>query len=53
MPIIALFEIEAMNFVTNLAYMGRGMLGIFIAMLIIMGLTYLLNSIFKNRNNKQ
>ncbi len=53
MPFVALFEMNAMNFVTNLSYMAKGMLGIFIAMILVMALTYLINFLFKNRNNKQ
>ena len=34
---------EPMNFIRNLPYMGRGLLGIFVVIGIIMGLTVLLN----------
>ncbi len=42
----------AMNFVTNLKYMGIGMLGIFIVMGVIIGSVYLLNKAFKPRKGK-
>lgn len=35
-----------MGFITNLSYMGLGMLAIFIVIAIIIGITYLLNFIF-------
>lgn len=37
---------EPMNFVTNLSYLAKGMIGIMIVMGVIIGVTVLLNSIF-------
>ena len=37
---------KPMNFVENLEYMGIGMLGIFIVIDVIMGVTVILNKIF-------
>ncbi|MBQ8207502.1 MAG: hypothetical protein IJZ89_02070 [Clostridia bacterium] len=37
---------KPMNFVENLEYMGIGMLGIFIVIGVIMGVTVILNKIF-------
>lgn len=37
---------KPMNFVANLEYMGIGMLGIFIVIGVIMGVTVILNKIF-------
>lgn len=39
-----------MAFVDNLKYMGLGMLGVFAAIGIIVGLTYLLNKVFKDKD---
>ena len=36
-----MFTFEPMNFVTNLKWMGIGMLGVFVIVGIIMGATYL------------
>ena len=44
------FNFEPFNFVDNLKYMGLGMLAIFIVIGVIVGITYLLNSIFKEKN---
>ena len=41
------FKFEPQNFVDNLSYMGLGMLGIFIVIGVIMGVTVVLNKIFK------
>ncbi len=43
-----MFDIEfnPMSFVDNLQYMGIGMLGIFIVIGVIMGVTVILNKIF-------
>ena len=38
------------NFITNLPYMGKGMLGILIVMGVIILLTILLNKVFKSEN---
>ena len=43
-------EVELMNFVDNLYYMGVGMLGIFAVIGIIIGITMLLNRFTKNKN---
>ena len=37
----------AQNFVSNLPYMGKGMLAIFVVIAVIMGVTALLNKVFK------
>lgn len=41
------------NFVTNLGYMGSGMLGIFVVIALIMGVTTLLNKIFSGKKNAE
>ncbi len=41
---------EPLNFVTNLQYMGLGMLGILVVMLVIIGATALLNKVFKPKD---
>ena len=41
---------EPNNFVENLSYMGKGMLGIFIAVVIIIVVTYIINRIDKNKH---
>ena len=38
---------NAQNFVANLPYMGKGMLAIFVVIAVIMGVTALLNKVFK------
>jgi hypothetical protein len=43
---------EAMNFIKNLVYMGKGMLAIFIVMGIFIIITYIFNAIFKEKVNK-
>ena len=44
---------DAMNFIRNLSYMGKGMLGIFVVIGIIIGVTVLLNRFTaKKQNNK-
>jgi len=43
------FNFEPFNFVDNLKYMGLGMLAIFIVIGVIVGITYLLNRIFKEK----
>ena len=45
-------DINAMNFITNLKYMGAGMLGIFIVMGIIIGSVYLLGRMFNRAPKK-
>ncbi len=42
------FFFEPQNFVENLKYMGIGMLGIFVVIGIIMGVTAVLNKVFKD-----
>ena len=37
------FFFQPMHFIENLAYLAKGMLGIFVTILIIVGLTVLLN----------
>ncbi len=41
---------EPMNFITNLTYMGKGMLGIFVVIGAIVLLTMLLNKISSKKN---
>ncbi|MBO5790190.1 MAG: oxaloacetate decarboxylase [Clostridia bacterium] len=41
---------KPIEFVNNLKYMGLGMLGIFIVMGAIIGVTYLLNKAFASKN---
>ena len=41
------FTPGAGNFVANLPYMGKGMLAIFVVIAVIMGVTALLNKVFK------
>lgn len=43
-------EFNAMNFVTNLSYMGTGMLGIFVVMGVIIGAIYGLGKIFNKKS---
>ena len=43
---------EPMNFVENLSYMGKGMLGILIVMGAIILVTVVLNKIFSNKKKK-
>lgn len=43
------FFFQPMEFIKNLKYMGLGMLAIFIVIGIIVGITYLLNFISKNK----
>ena len=40
---------KAENFVKNLEYMGSGMLGIFVVIGIIVGITYVLNAITRKK----
>ena len=40
---------KAENFVKNLGYMGSGMLGIFVVIGIIVGITYILNAITRKK----
>ena len=42
-------EFNPMAFVANLKYMGLGMLGILIVMLVLVGITVLLNYLTRNR----
>ena len=45
------FVFEPINFVTNLKWMGIGMLGVFMIVGIIMAATYIIGAV-SNRNNK-
>ena len=47
--VAANLEFNPMAFVENLKYMGIGMLAIFIVIGVIVGITYLLNRIFKEK----
>lgn len=47
------FVFEPTNFITNLSYMGLGMLGIFIVIGLIMVVTFVLNKIFSKKNDDQ
>jgi hypothetical protein len=49
----AMLAVEPMNFVYNLRYMGLGMLGIFIVMGVIIGVTLLTNTIFSGREKEE
>ena len=42
-------DISPLNFVSNLGYMGTGMLGIFIVIALIMGVTTALNKLFSGK----
>ena len=42
------FNFEPMNFVNNLGYMGKGMIGIFVVIGVIVILTVLLNKVANN-----
>ncbi len=44
---------EPMNFVTSLAWMGKGMLGIFVVIGIIIGVTTLLNKFASGKKKDQ
>lgn len=44
------FMFEPMNFIKNLSYMGKGMLGIMIVMGAIILTTVVLNKIFSDKN---
>ncbi|MBR3269406.1 MAG: hypothetical protein IKI58_11885 [Oscillospiraceae bacterium] len=46
-------EVQPMNFVKNLKYMGLGMLGIFIVIGVIMLLTIILNAVTKERKKPE
>lgn len=45
-------DFNAMNFITNLKYMGIGMLGIFIVMGVIIASVYGLNKLFGGKKKK-
>ena len=53
------FVWEPINFITNLKWMGIGMLGVFMIVGIILGATYLINNVFnklaerKNSSDEQ
>ncbi|HOQ13967.1 MAG TPA: hypothetical protein PKZ58_02680 [Bacillota bacterium] len=49
----AMLAVEPMNFVANLKYMGLGMLGIFIVMGVIIGVTLLTNTIFSRGDEEE
>mgnify|MGYP003306310964 FL=1 len=42
------FNFEPMNFVNNLGYMGKGMIGIFVVIGVIVILTVVLNKVANN-----
>ena len=42
------FNFEPMNFISNLGYMGKGMLGIFVVIGAIVVLTVILNKVANN-----
>jgi hypothetical protein len=44
------FTFNPQNFVENMKYMGLGMLAIFIVIGVIVGITYLLNALFQDKN---
>ncbi len=44
------FMFEPMNFIKNLTYMGKGMLGILIVMGAIILVTAILNKVFANKD---
>jgi hypothetical protein len=44
-----MFEFNPMNFVTNLKYMGIGMLGVFIIIGVIMAATYAIGKFTANK----
>ena len=46
-------DFQPIHFVENLRYMGIGMLGVFIVIGVIAGLTILLNSITKDKNDDE
>ena len=47
------FVFQPINFVTNLKWMGIGMLGVFLIVGIIMGATYLINNVFNKLAEKK
>lgn len=47
-----MFMFEPMNFVKNLSYMGRGMLGILIVMAIVILMVTVLNKVFSSKKEK-
>ncbi|MBQ8415670.1 MAG: oxaloacetate decarboxylase [Clostridia bacterium] len=44
---------EPMNFITNLPYLAKGMIGIMIVMGVIIGVTVLLNSISSRKKSDE
>ena len=46
-------KFEPMEFVNSLGYMGKGMLGIFIVIGVIIGITMILNKVTQPKNNNQ
>ena len=46
-------DISPVNFVANLGYMGTGMLGIFIVIALIMGVTTALNKLFSGKKDAE
>ena len=49
-----MFEFHPFSFIENLAYMGKGMLGIFVVIGVIVGVTCLLNFLTsKKKKEKQ
>ncbi len=45
-------QFEPMNFLTNLKYMGIGMLGVFIIIGVIIGATYAIGKLTERRSDK-
>ena len=43
---------EPMNFINNLHYMGKGMLGIMVVMGVVIGMVTLLNKIFSGKKEQ-
>ena len=50
--LMAAMKFKPMEFVQSLRYMGEGMLGIMIVMLVLIGATYGLNRFFGRKKNK-
>ncbi len=46
-------QFAPMEFVYNLKYMGLGMLGIFVVIGVIAGITVLLNKVFSKKEDKE
>lgn len=52
-PISSAIEFKPMEFINNLRYMGEGMLGILLVMLIIIGSIFLLNRLYGGKKTKK